>query len=156
MKSESYHLPKRKSIRLKHYDYSTDGYYFVTICAHGRETTISKNNKIVEDILCNLSKRFTGISIDYYVLMPSHLHIIFVLQGAKIPLWEVVRTFKALVSRKTGNKNFWQRGYYEHVIRNEKALLKIREYVENNPLAEKIKFEQFYEGGLDKSSPYRR
>jgi putative transposase len=144
MKPDSFHLPKRKNIRLKHYDYSTDGYYFVTICAHRRKPIIDKNDKIIKDVLCDLSQRFTGISIDYYVLMPSHLHIIFVLEEAKVPLWEMVRTFKALVSRKIGVKNFWQRGYYEHVIRNEKALFRIREYIQNNPLAEKIEFEQFY------------
>ncbi len=127
----------------------------MTICAHRKKPIIDKNNKIIEDVLCDLPERFAGINIDYYVLMSSHLHIIFFFQEAKIPLWKVVRTFKALVSRKTGIKDFWQRGYYEHVIRNEKALFKIRKYIQNNPLAEKIKFEQLYEGGLDKSSPYR-
>jgi hypothetical protein len=51
---------------------------------------------------------------------------------------------------------FWQRNYYEHVIRNEYALLKIREYIQNNPLAENIKFEEFYKDGSDESDPYRK
>ena len=50
---------------------------------------------------------------------------------------ELIRTFKALVARSTGTR-FWQRNYYEHVIRTEVALFKIREYIENNPLAETI------------------
>jgi len=50
---------------------------------------------------------------------------------------------------------FWQRNYYEHVIRNEAALLKIREYIKNNPLAERIRFEDFYESGSDESDPYK-
>jgi putative transposase len=154
MKTDSHHLPKRKSIRLKDYDYSRDGYYFVTICTNNRKPIIDKNNNVIDAVLRDLPKRFFGVSIDYYVTMPSHMHIIFVFQEAKVPLWEVVRTFKALVSRKFGKKNFWQRGYYEHVVRNEKALFKIREYIQNNPLAESIKFEQFYKSGLDKSSPY--
>ena len=144
MKSDSQHLPKRRNIRLKPYDYSTDGHYFVTICVHQRKPIIDKYKEIVESVLRELPGRFSGLSIDYHVLMASHVHFIFVLQGAEVPLWEVVRTFKALVSRRIGAKNLWQRGYYEHVVRNEKALLKIREYIQNNPLAEKIEFDQFY------------
>ena len=144
MKSDPPHLPQRKNIRLKHYDYSTEGYYFVTICAHQRKPIIQKNKKILESALCELPERFGGVSIDYYLLTLSHIHVILVLHEAKVPLWEVVRTFKALVSRRVGVKNFWQRGYYEHVIRSEKALLKIREYIQNNALAEKIQFEKFY------------
>jgi REP element-mobilizing transposase RayT len=144
MKSDSHDLPKRRNIRLKHYDYSSDGYYFVTICAHGRKRLILGNEKTIENILLELPRRFPGVSIDYYVLMPSHIHVIFVLHEAKFPLSEVVRTFKALVTKRLGIKNFWQRGYYEHVIKNERALLKIREYIQNNLLAEKIEFEQFY------------
>jgi putative transposase len=153
MESDSRHLPKRKNIRLKHYDYSTDGYYFVTICSHGRKAVLEKTEKIIEAVLFDLPKRFPGVTIDYHVLMPSHIHIIFVLEGTKVPLWVVVRAFKALVTRRSGEKKFWQRGYYEHVIRNEIALFKIREYIQNNPLATRIEFERFYEGGLDESSP---
>jgi hypothetical protein len=61
------------------------------------------------------------------------------------------------VSKETRKRNFWQRNYYEHVIRNEKALMKIREYVQNNPTVEKIRFDQFCvdEDGFDKSNPYK-
>ncbi len=144
MKSDSQHLPKRRNVRLKHYDYSADGHYFVTICAHQGKPMIDKHKGIVEIVLRELPERLAGVSIDYYVVMPSHVHVIFVLQEAKVPLCEVVRTFKSLVTKRTAVETFWQRGYYEHVIRNERALLKIREYIQSNPLAEKIKFKQFY------------
>jgi REP element-mobilizing transposase RayT len=144
MKSHRPHLPQRKNIRLKHYDYSSDGYYFVTICAHSRKRLIPGNEKILENILHELSRRFPGVTIDYYLMMPSHIHVIIVLRDTKVTLGEVVRTFKALASRRIGTKGFWQRGYYEHAIRSEEALLKMREYIQNNPLAEKIKFERFY------------
>jgi REP element-mobilizing transposase RayT len=148
-------LPKRKEIRLKSYDYKSDGYYFVTICAHRGKPNISRYKKAVERILLSLPERFYGMKIDWYVLMSTHLHVIFVFDGMKKSLPEVVRTFKALVTRNTGAK-FWQRNYYEHVIRNEVALFKIREYIENNPLAEKIRFEEFYKSGSDKSDPYKK
>jgi len=81
--------------------------------------------------------------------------MIFVFNETKKELSEIIRSFKALVTRNTRIK-FWQRNYYEHVIRNENVLLKIREYINNNPLREKIKFGEFYEDGSDKSDPYRK
>ncbi len=81
--------------------------------------------------------------------------MIFIFNETKKDLSEIIRTFKALVTRNTRMK-FWQRNYYEHVIRNENALLKIREYIQNNPLAENIKFEEFYKDGSDESDPYRK
>jgi REP element-mobilizing transposase RayT len=70
--------------------------------------------------------------------------MILIFENTKVELGRVVRTFKALVSKKTGRKQFWQRNYYEHVIRNNDALRAIREYIQNNPAAERIKFEEFY------------
>ena len=87
--------------------------------------------------------------------MPDHLHMIFVFNEIKKDLSEIIRTFKALVTKNTRIK-FWQRNYYEHVIRNEDALLKIREYIQNNPLVESIKFKEFYKNGSDESDPYRK
>jgi len=116
----------------------------VTICTRERKPLISGHEKTIENVLTELPRRFPGVSIDYYVMMPSHIHVIIVLHDAKVTLGEMIRTFKALVSRAIGIKGFWQRGYYEHVIRSEKALWKIREYIQNNPLAARIEFEQFY------------
>jgi hypothetical protein len=52
-------------------------------------------------------------------------------------------------------KEDMQRNYYEHVIRNVKALRNIRKYIEDNPLVERIKFEEFYRNGSDESDPYK-
>ena len=147
-------LPKRKEIRLRSYDYTSDGYYFVTICTHRGKPHISQHGKAVEKILLSLPQRFSGLEIDWYVLMPTHLHAIFSFHGMDKGLPEIVRAFKALVTRETGVK-FWQRNYYEHVIRNERVLLKIREYTENNPAAGRLSFEEFYESGSDESDPYK-
>ena len=148
-------LPKRKQIRLKSYDYRSDGYYFVTICTHRGRPNIKQYREVVKLILLSMPEQFSGLEIDWYVLMSTHLHVIFVFNGMKKGLSEVVRRFKALVTREIGVK-FWQRNYYEHVIRNEAILLKIREYIENNPLVERIKFEDLYESGSDKSDPYKK
>ena len=148
-------IPKRKEIRLKGYDYRSNGYYFITICTYRGKPYIKKYEEIIEEILLSLPARFSGLTIDWYILMPTHLHIIFVFKEIKKDLPEIVRAFKALVTRNTRIK-FWQRNYYEHVIRNENTLLKIREYIQNNPLAENIKFKEFYKDGSDESDPYRK
>jgi putative transposase len=132
-----------KSIRLKHYDNSQNGYYFVTICTNfNRPYLIDVKEKISESIH-NLTL-IDGVKIDYHVIMPTHIHMIIILFECKIPLGEVVRRFKAASSRITGIK-LWQPNYYEHVIRSEKALYKIREYIQNNPLKEQIELNKIYE-----------
>ena len=148
-------LPKRKYIRLKSYDYKSNGYYFVTLCTHKGKPNIRKYKEVVEQILLSLPERFLGLKIDWYILMSTHLHIIFIFNEMEKGLSEVVRVFKALITRNTGVK-FWQKNYYEHVIRNETALFKIREYIQNNSLDERIRFEEFYKDGLDKSNPYKK
>jgi len=148
-------IPKRKEIRLKGYDYRSNGYYFITICTYRGEPYVKKHKEIIEKTLLSLPERFSGLKIDWYILMSTHLHMIFVFNETKKDLSEIIRTFKALVTRNTRMK-FWQRNYYEHVIRNENALLKISEYIQNNPLAENIKFEEFYKDGSDESDPYRK
>ena len=76
--------------------------------------------------------------------MPTHVHKILILEKSKIKLGEIVRQFKARTKRYFGF-NLWQPNYYEHVIRNETALSKIREYIKKNPQIEKIEFGQFYD-----------
>ena len=84
-----------------------------------------------------------GVKVDYYVIMDNHVHLILILDECKLKLGEIVRRMKAITSKEAG-LNLWQPNYYEHVIRNEEALKKIREYIINNPLVESIEFKQFY------------
>jgi len=83
------------------------------------------------------------VKVDYFCIMPNHLHLIVILNNCSIPLGKVVQRLKARISKEAGFK-VWQPNYYEHVIRNEKALGKIREYIKNNPMKEIIEFDQFY------------
>ena len=147
-------LPKRKEIRNVGVQFIEPAYGLDESSPYRGRPNIRQYRGVVERILLSLPERFSGLKIDWYVLMSTHLHVIFLFDGMKDGLPELVRTFKALVTRNTGVK-FWQRNYYEHVIRNETTLFKIREYVENNPLAERIRFEEFYESGSDKSDPYK-
>ena len=83
----------RKTIRLKEYDYTTPGYYFVTICTHKRkrlfqieDNTVGNDlcvvpcvaNRIIHKWLEETENKF-GIKIDKYVIMPDHIHLILII-----------------------------------------------------------------------------
>lgn len=132
-----------KNVRLKHYDYAANGYYFVTVVTKDRQRPFVGGHKtIVEQNIRNMGEIDDAI-VDYFSVMADHIHVILGLNDCKYRLGELVRRFKGRVSQALGNR-VWQSNYYEHVIRNEKALAKIREYIQNNPEAENIKWEQFY------------
>lgn len=155
-------LRKRKNIRLKGYDYSCNGFYFVTICTDFRKPFLGneKAKAVVVAELARLNSRFKGVNVDYSVIMSNHIHLILHFENSIHSLSEVIQAFKSLTALRAKQalplqtaSNFWQRNYYEHVIRTDKALCKIREYVRNNPLVERIRFEQFYEVGSMNQTP---
>ena len=151
-------LHDRKSNRLKGYDYSQQGYYYVTICTRNREESlggIEDNHMILNDYgeiakntWLEIPNHFPNIAIDEFTIMPNHVHGIIVIVGGadlrplhnnptKMPLSTVIHGFKSSTTRKihalckTINP-VWQRNYYDHIIRNEESLHKIREYIRSN------------------------
>lgn len=139
-----------KNLRLKTYDYC-EGWFFVT-----NKTDFSRNyfigeiRQVIKSELINLANKTEGVEIDYFHIMPNHIHAILIFQKAEIPLPEFWRRFKALStykSKKIGfrGKTLWQRNYFEHVIRNEVALNRIREYIQNNPLKDNLPLQEIYE-----------
>ncbi len=133
-----------KHLRLKEYDYSDDGAYFVTICTFEKKKIISTIiKKLLTRELQDIKKRFKGVNIDFFVFMQNHCHIIFCLKNSSVPLNRIVQAFKSITTvkiKRTGFKEkvFWQRNYYEHIIRNEEELNRIRKYIRSNPKKEKI------------------
>ena len=80
-------LPKRKPNRLQNYDYSSNGGYFVTICTEGREKTLSeivgdgfpvpkRPGEIAEQMILQIPKRYAGVTVEQYVVMPNHIHML--------------------------------------------------------------------------------
>src|SRR5271156_950155 len=96
-----------KNIRLKNYNYKTSGFYFVTIVCNFRQDLFLGKQAEVTKELEDLVTKATGVSLDYLVIMPNHVHVIFVLNNCKLHLGEVVRRFKAKVSHSFG-QNVWQ------------------------------------------------
>ena len=110
----------RKNIRLKNYDYSANGYYFVTICCSRRAKLCYEYKDVIEKHMQNFGK-YDGVKLDYYKLMSDHLHFILVLEEAKLTLCRYIQNFKSkttLEIKKNSfiGKRFWQPNYYEHVI----------------------------------------
>lgn len=118
----------------------------------------SDAGEVVADVWHRLPERYPSAEMDEFVVMPNHFHGIVVLKdrvgaGLALPgskqkgaasgaptLGDVVRTFKSLsavtVNRSLGRQGIplWQRNYYEHVIRDERELHAVREYIRYNPL----------------------
>jgi len=142
-------LPKRKAIRLNSYDYSSPGYYFITICTYqkkhilgciiGGRPALSPAGNIVSNYLNLLSHFFDSISIDTSIVMPNHLHLIIKLhEDNKIHLSQIMRNFKSVSSRKikTVSKihKVWQTRFYDRIIRTERELNLVRLYIDLNPV----------------------
>jgi REP element-mobilizing transposase RayT len=135
--------PKRKHPRMKHYDYATPGYYFVTICTHDKMCLFGKPQQLnsigqkAKDALEEIPVHFLGVSIDKYVVMPNHIHAIIILTGHTVDLSTIVGSYKAFVSKEV-HKSFpditvWQASFHDHVIRDQKGYEHIWTYIDTNP-----------------------
>lgn len=187
-------LRRRRSLRLKGFDYAQNGAYCVTICVQAQEcilgeiaadgaVRLSALGEIVNWAWHALPQHHPHLHLDAWVIMPNHVHdIIFLDDGPNVQgrgeafgnvaqkpikpslpnasplrpqtnnvpepprgtkpnsLPAIVQNFKSITSRRinagrgTPGVRFWQRNYWEHVIRDENALRQLRQYIAQNPL----------------------
>ena len=175
MTSMSYNpsIHHRRSIRLKGYNYTSSGAYFVTMCTRDRACTLgdivrgtvmlSNIGRIVAQSWVWLGDHHPYVDLDAWVIMPNHVHgIILILDddivpcdrrggsrtaltrtapttAKRKPLGRLIGAFKTVSTKRineirhTPEDRFWQRNYWEHIIRDESSLAQIRQYVINNP-----------------------
>ena len=103
-------------------------------------TVLSNTGKIIENAINYYNENLNGISFDVFVIMPNHIHAIISINHEEAPaggrgrppLQRVVGNLKAFVSKQVGFSP-WQKGFHDHIIRNDRAYQKIWEYIENNP-----------------------
>ncbi|WP_310426104.1 transposase [Chamaesiphon sp. VAR_48_metabat_135_sub] len=154
-------LHHRRSIRLKGYDYSTAGAYFITICTHEREQlfgdivdltmVLNELGNITQLHWQKLARYHPNLIVDRSVVMPNHLHGIILLNLSILhgkgytkedskSISEIIGSFKTF-SARTINKirrlkgvPVWQRNYYERIIRTETELDCVRQYIIDNPI----------------------
>jgi REP element-mobilizing transposase RayT len=163
--------------RLKSWDYSADGYYFVTICTKNRECyfgritdakmVLSEIGYVIFEEWTYLFSNHSHTKTDEWIIMPNHLHAIIIIEnsqnvsqshieketsrwGKEMSRWDVstrlkpnslgsiIGQFKSRATKRLWNEGYehfaWQLRFYDHIIRNERELLKIREYIRYNPI----------------------
>lgn len=169
-------FPTRKSVRLKEYDYSQNGCYFVTICTEDKKPVfgrydvgaihespaglpvnrfilLNRFGKIAENTILKLPERYEQISVDNYIVMPNHIHLLISIDNG-FNAERAIRESplqRSLVSKAVGylkmniskeihktspDLNIWQRGFYDHIIRGEDDFQKTWKYIEFNALKE--------------------
>lgn len=153
--------PSRKRSRLENWDYSTPGYYFITVCTKERIPYLRRGAQCAPDplppltaagiaaerALLEIPLHYPSVRIDKYVIMPNHVHMILVLtsQGGRTlcapTVSRVIKQFKGVVTKRAGLP-LWQKSFHDHIIRSEADYLRIWQYMDTNPL--KWREECFY------------
>lgn len=143
-------LPQRKQNRLENYDYSQNGAYFITICTKERKKILceivganivrpklTRYGKIVDDAINLITNHYQTVTIDKYVIMPDHIHLLLQIHSDGRTMFaptieRIVKQTKGYITKQIGFSIF-QRSYYDHVIRNQEDYNEIWEYIDNNP-----------------------
>ena len=155
---------QRKHPRLKAYDYSGNGAYFITICTRQREPLLgsirtdgrlreeadlgmgqielSAVGQICKQFLEGIPEHYTGVFLDCYIIMPDHIHLLLVLddaacsggQGSDRPTVQRILHAFKRLSSQQADRKLWQESFYEHIVRNETDLHEIRQYILQNPI----------------------
>ncbi len=149
-------VPIRKSNRFKNHDYSSSGAYFITICTKDSaplfwsnavgeaislplKYALSDVGKTVEEAIKSISLHYSNITVNKYMIMPDHIHLILLVKSisdgrllASPTISTVIGHFKRSVSVKLG-ASIWQRSFFDHVIRTKESYFKICKYIDENP-----------------------
>ncbi|MFH1855746.1 MAG: transposase [Candidatus Omnitrophota bacterium] len=122
------------------------------------EMVLNGAGKMVEQTLIEIPNFYHGLSLDTHIIMPNHIHAIIIIQNNKLTnngqaqgpvptylsLSDIIHRIKTLSTKKyidgvknngwpRFNKKIWQRSFHDHIIRDEKSLNNIREYIRTNP-----------------------
>lgn len=159
----------RKPNRLKNFNYSSTGYYFVTICTEKRqeyfgnvfnnEMALNEYGRIINKFWLEIPKHFNNVELDEFQIMPNHIHLIIIinyvgtihelslqnnnnyghwLKRRNMLICKIIGFFKMNSSKRIHQLGLnvfrWQRSFYDHIIRTEYSLFRIRQYIKNNPL----------------------
>ena len=150
-------MDTRKDIRLRDYDYSQRGAYFVTICTQNRRNVfwrsapvgqglcpcLSAQGCIAKEELELLADRFPSVRLDKYVVMDNHVHVLLTLTrqgqspcptlGAVIGAYKSITTKRINMMQGTPGEKLWQFRYYDHIIRDDNDFLTRWAYIDANP-----------------------
>ena len=146
-------LSERKPNRLNGYDYSSCGAYFITVCTKDKQNlfwenvgapigrpSLSEYGFVVEKAIKNIGIKYPMISVDKYVVMPNHIHIILIINADEYgrpmgapTISTVINQMKGYVTKQIGF-SVWQKLYHDHIIRGQSDYDEIWRYIDENPL----------------------
>ena len=156
-------LPQRKTNRLRQYDYSQNGIYHLIICTNGRKRILSEIiaenqtsgaetlierpcvrlteiGRIVDDAINNIAVHYDNITVEKYVIMPNHIHLLLAvdqpIDGRLViapTVSTVIKQMKTYVTKQAGYP-IWQKGYYDHIVKNEADYESVWTYIDENPV----------------------
>ncbi len=150
-KSIIFHKPHR----LRGYDYSSEASYLLTFNTAQRKRILSEilpgeNGRlptvklypfgiIVEKYILQIESHYPGITLENYVIMPDHVHLLLTveykdLKNKKPVIPAVIQAVKSLTTKEI-SENIWQLDYYDVIAQTEEIFLKLDAYVDNNPAA---------------------
>lgn len=150
--------PKRKPNRLINYDYSQVGAYFITVCTKDKQKLfwnnvgariarepyevtyeLSEYGEIVNSAIQNIRIHYPSVSVDNYVIMPNHIHLLISVRGDESgrpmgapTISTVINQLKGYVSKQIGFP-VWQKLFYDHIIRGIQDYEEIWQYIDENP-----------------------
>lgn len=157
-----------ESVRCQNWNYTSNGYYFVTICTYNREKffgdviedkmQLSPVGTIVAEEWQKTAQIRSYVELDEWIVMPNHLHGIIIIKNETFrrnvstemvksrlkpkSLGSIISQIKSVCTKRIWEAGFddfnWQDRFYDHVIRDEESLHNIREYIVNNPLKWKL------------------
>ncbi len=147
-------FPRRKLPRLNGFDYSSENFYFVTLCASqhrhlfGSIDQLNQTGAIALDELLKIPSHYQNVRVDKYVIMPNHIHMIVVIgcsekRDGKLPtLSSVIGLYKSGVSRRVHqyipNLKLWQTSFYDHILRTNHSYRQAWKYIDENPAKWKL------------------
>lgn len=167
-------IPQRKPTRLANFDYSSGGAYFITICTNNRAnilstiadkiptTTVGEGfplpqltscGLIVEKWIKELPNKYHEISVERYVIMPNHIHLLIVSnddgRGDPSPTITSAMGWLKYQSTREVNKahntigaKVFQRSFHDHIVRDMHDYCEIDRYIYENPM--RWKFDKLY------------
>lgn len=132
-----------------------------------KDVELSFYGTIVSKAIDNIPLYYPEISVDGYVIMPNHIHMLLKICSDKsgrsmiaptnklyditdqsknfthipITISRVVKQFKGCVSKQTG-LNIWQKSFFDHIIRDEADYIKHLNYIRENPL--RLQYDELY------------
>ena len=149
-------FPKRKRNRLENYDYSSCGAYFITVCTlekqncfwenvgaiidRPQDVELSTYGKMVDQAIQNIPSAYPALSLESYVIMPNHIHLLLRVCADEYgrplvapTMSRVVKQLKGVVSKQAGI-SIWQKSFHDHIIRNREDYEEHLRYIYENPI----------------------